>query len=180
MPIQHPTLVIDIDGVLADFHGALIEAVGPPQSQDGWGFEDWYTEQAQVDKANAFTANPESYRNLRPIPVSKKTVQAMDRAGWCLIVVTSRPKDAEDVTREWLRRNFRGCFDQIHVVGSSAEKIELIRTLNPHMVVDDNQKTIEALRQAGIPAIVFAQPWNWKCDPPITSGWTHFRKVMML
>jgi len=177
MTVQHLMIVVDLDGTIADFHGALIERVGPPQSQDGWGFEEWYKEPKQIEAANAFVADPESYRNLQLLPAAKKSIKALADAGHKLIAVTARPPGAKEITEEWLRRHFRGCFIEVHVVGPE-EKVPTIVGLWPHMVVDDNQKTVEALREIGVNAVIFTQPWNWKCDPPRTNGWTHFRKVM--
>jgi 5'(3')-deoxyribonucleotidase len=177
--VQHLTLVIDLDGVCADFHGALIEHVGPPRDIRGWGFEEWYPEAALREKAEAFTADPESYRNLALLPACKKTLNALHNAGHRLIAVTARPKEAEEVTKEWCHRNLRGLFHEIRVVGPE-EKVGKILDIHPHLILDDNSKTCQALREKGLYAIMFSQPWNMAAEGNRTMGWTHFRKGMCL
>jgi len=179
MTVQHLTLVIDLDGVCADFHGALIEYVGPPTDLKGWGFEEWYPIASQREKLEAVTAAPESYRNLRLLPACKKTLGILRSAGHKLIAVTARPKEAEEVTKEWCHRNLRGIFHEIRVVGPD-QKLDEILSINPHLILDDNAKTCQALRQKGLYAVLFSQPWNMTAEGHRAMGWTHFRKGMYL
>lgn len=180
MTVQHLRIGLDLDGVVCDFHGALIEAVGAPSRMDGWDWATWYPlsleKQAQ---AAAFTADPESYANLAMLPGAKRGVRALHDFGHKITIVTARPKDAEEATQAWVRRHLRGDIEEVMVVGGNGEKVERIVEQAFHLVIDDNAVTIQRLVELGIGAVVFNQPWNvGKVDAPRVYDWRHLRYVI--
>lgn len=176
----HLTIVLDMDGVIADFHGTLIEKVGAPKRMDSWKWEDWYPgdEKRQIE-AKAFTSSPDSYHFLQPLPGARKSIRKIAEAGNKIYIVTGRPEGADWVTQDWVNKYLRGDIEKVFVVGH-ASKVGTIKELSPHLVVDDNADTIHQLVEAGIGAVVFNQPWNQDVkDAPRVYGWTHLRKVVL-
>jgi len=183
MNVLHLRIVLDLDGCLADFHGALVETVGPPARIDAWGMKDWYPDNpAKVKEAQAFLKDPENYQHLHLLPAAKKTMKQLSERGHKLHIVTARPKTSgmKEATEEWVHRNLRGYIDSVQVVGDGKveTKVNVIKKMAPHICVDDRADTVEALRKEGLYAVVYNQPWNKKVSPPRIFGWTHFRKVV--
>lgn len=181
MTVAHLKIVLDMDGVIADFCGAIIEAFGhPPKDSAGWDWNDWYPGDMELqERARAFTKNPESYRNLQPLPGARKSIRKIAQAGHPLYIVSARPKGAQEITEAWVHKYLRGDIKEVHTVGTS-QKVHFIEEMHPHLVVDDRPEIIKSLQELGIPVVIFDQPWNVdKVDGPRAYGWTHLRKVVL-
>ena len=188
MQAQHLTIVLDLDGVLADFHGKIVEECGPPVTF-GWDFKTWYPRTTKVrglrsaiawsrdkpwEKADALCRLPSTYENLQPLPGARKGVRALSQAGHKLYVVTARPGNCAEVTFEWCGRWLPRDLEDVIVVSGWKNKLPILRKINPHIVLDDNAETVLELRKAGLHAVVFNQPWNVSVPPPRVDGWRHF------
>jgi len=193
MTAQHLKIALDLDGVIADFHGKLIEECGPPVSMAGWGWKTWYPRRTTIrgfqsflawtkdkpwEKAERMSRDPETYRWLQPLPGARKGVRTLAQAGHTLFIVTARPKGCEDVTITWVKKWLRGDIADVVVVGSTDEKVKFLKSINPHVFLDDNALTIVKARLEGLYSVVFTQPWNMKVEPPRSDGWRHFLWAM--
>lgn len=101
----------------------------------------------------------------------------MKRHGFNLVVVTSRQLIIEQITREWLDRNFpKDTFSTIAFgnhygkQGVETSKMELCRKLNARVLIDDSLDYVKEVAAAGMQALLFdldaSYPWNRSEDLP--------------
>lgn len=152
--MRPPEVVVDIDGVLADFEGAFCEKFGTA-SRHLVGLEKRYPD--QKDKITKFVRSPDTYKYLGTLQVGLDIVKWLNQHGAIVHIVSSRPTGTYDLTKNWLLHN--------HVLYTSltvkSDKIAKIKALQPALVVDDIISVVEECYQkASIPGILVAHPWN--------------------
>lgn len=161
-------LGVDIDGVVCDFRGGYREML----VADGWpaarmpDCSDWnfYTRWGipesvflrHCDEGLVFS------RGL-PIPGAREMLRTLVRAGWEIELVTARPAHVRGITEDWLAAHGVP-YDVLHF---AADK----DTIRADLYLDDKPAHVEALREAGFPAVIFNQPWNQDVDGPRMFGW---------
>ncbi len=82
-----------------------------------------------------------------------------------LVIVTGRRNDMLTKTKEWIENNFQDTFSEIiatnlHFVNGGVDKGEICQEAGIDLIVDDYQGYIIECHRAGIPAILFEQPWS--------------------
>lgn len=147
-------VVVDIDGVLADFEGRFVQEFGD-ERRELESLESRYPSRAIT--INSFVHDPATYKNLEPIPLGLSVVEYLTDNGWDVDVVTSRPADAEWVTRRWLKEhgvNFLSFSINPNKSGRIAE-------LAPVCAIDDLISVARLLKRYSVPVLIMQQPWNW-------------------
>lgn len=168
-------VVFDIDGVLRDFEGALIEllAVDSPvmayRKRHLYSFYDRFegfpTAIALMEEC---VADPSFYRNLVPIvPMVMLAFGAMQE--FDVIFLSSCPQKAWRNTVLWLReRGLDVSNDQVYcgVKDKAAWLKSYLRDgQEVEFVVEDSPENIHSLQSAGFKTYAWNQPWNEGCFP---------------
>jgi len=93
--------VVDIDGCLADFEGEFCERFGSENRH----LVDlrWRYPNISPDLIDEFIESPETYRDLVPIFGGLYLVSSFRKAGYGIILMTSKPPAAYKVTEHWLK-----------------------------------------------------------------------------
>lgn len=146
-------IVVDVDGVLADFEGAFCEEFGY-ERRELVSLESRYPSQAR--QINKFLNNGFVYENLKPLELGLEIVRYLNDGGWDVNIVTARPFGLESVTRDWLKRYGVEYSSFI----SERSKTGQIALMKPLCAVDDLFSVHTALLMHNIPVIIVAQPWN--------------------
>ena len=151
---MNKNVVMDIDGVLADFNGAFVKKFGTDR-QELENLESRYPNRAT--EIYKFVSNPATYKDLEPIPLGLSIVDFLVDNGFDVDVVTSRPLSSEWVTRRWLKKTGIRYLS----FGVFPNKASQIHYLHPICAVDDLISVSRLLTRYLVPVLVFQQPWNW-------------------
>lgn len=146
-------IILDIDGVLADFEGAFCEEFGYDR-RELVSLESRYPNQAR--RINKFINDGFVYKNLKPIQLGLDIATFLNMKFFDIHIVTSRPFGLDSVTRGWLKRhgvNFS-------TYTSDRSKTGTITLARPLCAVDDLFSVYQALLKHNIPTIIVSQPWN--------------------
>lgn len=150
-------ILLDCDGVLADFVTAAIKTCGRKEEHDdirGWGFfEDWgLTEDEFWEKCKG----REFWMSLKPYPWAKRLLKGLKREG-DVTIMTSPSQDYEcaGAKIEWLEKNLGVNYKDVSI--THKKKI----AANPSsLIIDDKPSHIDDFRSRGGRGILFSQPWN--------------------
>ncbi len=147
-------IIIDVDGVLADFEEKFVRTFG---NTGRWKvkLEDRYPE--HIDEIEWFVENPATYADLDVIPLGVKVLRLCYQSGYDIHIVSSRPAQAEQITGQWLNQN-KIPFHFLSV--GIKHKAQYIIQQNPIMVVEDMFDTAKQVGFRGIPVFLINQPWN--------------------
>lgn len=146
-------VVVDIDGVLADFEGAFCKEFGH-DNRELVSLEKRYPLRAK--EITKYINDPISYKNLDLLLVGKQITDFLYNSGYEISLVTSRPMGCYYTTRDWLFRH-RVNFFSLTV---DPHKTSRIKAMKPLFAVDDLLSVQMALLVADIPTIIVSHPWN--------------------
>lgn len=160
-------IMIDIDGVIADFELAFCDAFGFSNRHlyDLW---DRYPS-VSSELITEFVNNPDNYRNLVPIFGGVLLTRQAYERGWYVILCTSRNRHLEDVTIEWL--NYYGNSIKYHELSFTEDKGEFVTRWNNQksdkikIVVDDNVRVLDNGIPENVLRVAWAQEWNEEYYP---------------
>jgi len=153
-------ILIDCDGVLADFSGHLLRLVGSELTVEDiteWDIFKFMTP-SQLECAKMLLAGPEFWASQPQIPGAAEGVEELRSGDHTITVVTSPWYGCEvwgHVRREWLKRNF--AVDAADVVVAARKE-----RLQGEVFIDDKTENGEAwaaANPAGLAAL-YAQPYN--------------------
>ena len=147
-------VVIDIDGVLANFEGAFCEKFGW-ENRELVGLELRYPE--HVEEIETFTWNPSTYEYLDILDIGVRIARFCYTALFDIYIVSSRPQEVEAISGRWLKQN-KIPFHFMSV--DSESKMARIRRINPVFIVDDLYSVCKDASDAGIPSFLIDHPWN--------------------
>lgn len=146
-------VVVDIDGVIADFEGAFCEEFGY-ERRELVSLESRYPNRAiEISK---FINNGFVYKKLQPYDLGLDIVDYLMDYGMEVHIVSSRPYFLEGVTRTWLKRHGVN-YTSLTLNTQKTGEIALIK---PLCAVDDLFSVHMTLKRHNIPTIIVAQPWN--------------------
>jgi uncharacterized HAD superfamily protein len=94
-------------------------------------------------------------------------------------MVTARP--ALGPIEPWIAQLLTGMEGDVHMVatGGFEEKADVLRHLNIRYFVEDRLETCYLLKDQGIHAVLFAQPWNRQRHPFVeVSGWPELEMLI--
>ena len=152
------SVILDIDGVIADFEGAFC-------NKFGWEYREFvkleYRYPDRAEQINWFAASPQTYERLDIIETGIKIARFCENEGYDIRVISSRPMHMTRLTAEWLKLN-RVPFSSLSLENGS--KMGRIERVNPLFVVDDLLEVCEQCAELGIPSFLIDHPWNQKED----------------
>jgi FMN phosphatase YigB (HAD superfamily) len=163
--------VFDIDGVLADFNGLIVDIFGEGRGEELYDLRERYN--GNVQQVLEVWEDPNYYYPLNPI---KEGFQLLEQA-WAdhdILLLTSRPKVGmmESFTEKWVRKQIKAIdleFGDLLGVNFVANKAAYLHSFKKDIAffVDDNPEEIEEASKLGIPAYSWAQPWNEDVYPKL-------------
>lgn len=168
---MNKVVVFDIDNVLADFEGRLVDDVLmskygfgiATKKRDSYSFEERWREMPEVlADALDFVNDPNSYYGLNAIDQMIEFAQANEGQG-AVIYVSARPILSLYFTKRWLNKHGLLSNPEIHLAYCGiSDKAAFLSDLSGSVdfIVEDSPETIRALKEAGLPAWCFGREWN--------------------
>lgn len=154
------TIAIDIDGVIADFEEEFCDRFGSENRQYS-RLSQRYPEISR-DLIDEFANNPNVYSDLRPIFGGILLCHQARERGMYILLITSRPKHLENVTRLWLER-YAVSYNELIFSNHKSDTISLYNEKftdqTIRCLVDDITTNLEDLPKNVI-GVGWAQPWN--------------------
>lgn len=167
-------IAVDIDEVLGEFVSEFLKWYNHEYGTR-WTFNDvtdyhWpnflgKTTEQTVNDAHRFFKT-DRFRNLPLVSGAKAGVAELARHHQ-LYVVTGRQNVVQEITREWLDRNFPDIFKEVEFTNNYPQdssltlaKGEMCKRLGCEVLIDDDTRHIESLMKYGVKLIVLYKPWN--------------------
>lgn len=152
--MKNKTVVVDIDGVLADFELAFCERFGYDH-RDKERLEERYPRNALA--VSEFLDDPYVYEDLKPIELGLQVVDYLRTRGdvW-ITLVTARNPIMQTITKRWLQRNKV----QYNSTSFGSHKVGAISQINPICAIDDLLSVHNGLLGLNVPVLLIDQPWN--------------------
>lgn len=108
-----------------------------------------------------FWTSPEGlgfFRDAEPLDHAAQATSKLAAMYGGIVYVTSRPKEAELVTRGWLNKHG---FPKGEVIFCSREeKIKVHLEKKPSLIAEDDPVVIKSLKHLGVPVLVFQWDYN--------------------
>lgn len=141
-------IAVDICNTLADINSAVRRMVGP--------FKHY-----PAPIPTRFWTSPEGlrvFRDARPLHDAAKVISGLAARLGGVTYVTSRPREAELITRRWLKRN--GFPNGKVIFCERHEKPTVYASLSPFLIAEDDPEVVAALAGLGIPVLVPQWDYN--------------------
>jgi len=174
-------LGIDFDDVVADSMDVIVrlhngkygtafkkEDVVAPMVEEVWGGtqEEW---RAKLDEF----FGTKHLAELSPMAGAIPAMRELKVAGHELYIMTARSDRDVEATELWLTLHFPDVFRGVHYGQSLSDdpakrrsKAAMCKELGVELMIDDHMKNAVECAAAGIPALLFDQPWNQGELPP--------------
>lgn len=153
--IETDDVVLDMDGVLADFEGYFCKKFGY-EHRELAKLDDRYPD--KYAEIIDFVKDPTTYSRLNIIYLGRQIAKWLDKNDFVIHIVSSRPASAYSFTQHWLNR--AGIpFHSLHV-DDSVDKTKIIAKIKPAFAIDDLGTVAEKLAKYDIPVLLISQPWN--------------------
>lgn len=153
---------IDIDDTIADGVGYFVPALNKHLGQNlkvkdvkGRLNTSYNVEQSIIDDF-FLRLGDKVFSELKPVPGALETINHLYDEGFEVYFITARPKEANEVTKQWLKKygfKYNGLFH-------SETKIEIAQELGIKLFVDDSPTIVESMHKHGIKSIFMDIPKN--------------------
>lgn len=193
-----PVLAVDVDEVLYPFMELFIE-----HHNRGYGtdrtleqFNSYVIEEnfpmnsdEKLQRIASFVTNG-GFRDGSPLSKSKAAINELSKS-YNLVVVTSRWKDWEQDTLDWLEKHYSKTFQNVHFAnsitwsrGDKHDKASICKELGAVAFIDDSLDNVGKVAAAGIKSLLFGDyPWNQADELPEhvrrVSNWDEVLKVLV-
>lgn len=158
--MHNDRVVLDIDGVLANFEKAFCEKFGTNNRQLT-SLEHRYPEIPE-EVIRGFVESYKTYENLDIVETGYQIAKWCDLKGFKVHLVSSRPDWLYSTTEKWLNKN-KISYECLTV--GIKNKLGVISQLSPLFVVEDFLSTCASLSYLGIPSFLVDWPWNRLYNP---------------
>jgi 5'(3')-deoxyribonucleotidase len=167
------TVAVDIDGVLADFEGRLSLTLSAKFKDRGlsdrskYTMEERYAKDPEVLKyALDFIADPNSYYGLEECEGGIGFVETLMDDGYKVLYLSARHASAHSITRRWLTKHTTD--PDIFLFCGVESKADFLKDFGEvDFAVDDSPVQIAKMKEGGITAVAWHQPWNEGIFPRI-------------
>lgn len=170
-----PVLAVDVDEVLYPFMPLFIEHHNKHHGTNkmlnqltSYVLEENFSmsDNQKLERIRSFVAGGGFSKGL-PLEQSQQAIAKLARQ-YDLVVVTSRWKDWEQDTLDWLQQHFPDSFKRIHFAnsitwnrGDKHDKSSICLELGAVAFIDDSLDNVEKVSGAGITSLLFGDyPWN--------------------
>jgi len=151
---MNKSVILDMDGVLADFEGAFCEEFGY-NSRHLTSIEERYPE--YEDDIELFVLSSATYDKLDVVPLGMKIAKWCHEREFDIYILSARPYYTVQSTGLWLKRN--GIPFHFLEVGVQS-KIQSIIRINPLFVVDDMLNVCTDCDKFQVYSMLIDWPWN--------------------
>jgi 5'(3')-deoxyribonucleotidase len=169
-------VVFDIDGVLADFEGRLVEVLSKKFgglaaiNRHLFNLEERFADHPKIlEAALMYTADPNFYYGIEPLSACQFVGELMER-GVGVMYVTSRPKSHETFTRRWLQKNTPNYGKSLGLFCGVEDKADFLADVPVEFLVEDNPAEITRCKNSGIQVLTWEQEWNQDFFPRLYAG----------
>lgn len=175
--MNKPIIAVDIDNVLAASAEGFIEISNKLFGEDitvadydeNWA-QMWGVSREEERRRAEVLRSHRYQKDYSAIPGAREAANLL-KERYELIIVTSRRRQAEELTRTWLESNFPSTFQKIVFAdfwdgpnpdnGHLLDKRELYISIGAGFVIDDQLKHCLAAVGTGVNALLFGSyPWN--------------------
>jgi 5'(3')-deoxyribonucleotidase len=180
-------LGVDLDGVVADFYGALrpiaAEWLGVPieslTEQVSYGLPEWKLDQAgSYDDLHRFAVTQRDlFANLTPMYGAPPALRRLSACDIRIRIITHRlfikyfHLEAVSQTTRWLEHHGIPYWDLCFMKDKAAVGADLY--------IEDSPGNVEKLRADGHPTIVFSNSTNVGVSAPRADSWTQAEEMVM-
>lgn len=158
------TIMVDIDGVLADWETPMCHAFGYINRHMYSPF-DRYPD-VPIDLIDEYISNPHNYEDLAPIFGGILFCRQASMRGWFVLLCTSRPREVGEITFEWLER-YGVAYNHLAFSTSKSEYIREFDAANTdrpvRIVVDDSVSVLQSMPDKY--CVAWQQEWNMNYYP---------------
>lgn len=169
-------LGFDVDGVAADFTGAMLEAIGTdvkPEDIKEWAFKKFLTEE-EGKRADEVMKDMDFWLNLPVIDGAKQKIRALKSVGYTIIWITSpwpTCPEWEDARRDWVMEHFG---DDPVVVTKEKWKV------GTSLLVDDKPDNIEQWKEhcPDKKVFLFDAPYNRDYHGAPRVDWNSIERIL--
>jgi hypothetical protein len=153
---------IDIDGVLADFHGGVRQLFPDLPTDDAWPAGEYSFAKVLGFSANVFWSRideggPAWWAGLEPYPWAFDLVRAAAELGEITLATSPTLSEASHAGKlRWINKHFGAGFRGYAMIACGKQ----ILARPDALLIDDRDGPIDAFAAAGGNAIRFPRPWN--------------------
>lgn len=190
---MEPTIVLDVDGVLADWlgwaHPRFCKLLGvdvPFELLNDYDpAKSYKVTHEQFESARSHLES--TYDTARLLPVVDGAIDALEKLSrsFCIVLATARHEPIHQATRDWLAKRvepvagpleifFTGAVNNPYAIElPSSSKLEVCRYVDAVVLVEDNPHEIGALDGSGVEPVCIGWPWNeclTKTHPHVMRG----------
>jgi len=111
------------------------------------------------------------FRDAKPFPGSARLLNSLAELFGGIVYVTTRPSEAEVITRKWLAKH--GYPEGEIIFCKWHEKAEIYSSLKPHLIIEDDPRVLKEVVKLDFLVVVPQWPYNShiKDDKIIPVGW---------
>ncbi len=179
---------VDFDDVLADNCEELVVYYNQKFGTDfkksqikTFGLEDTWgcSREEAIDVCNEFYSFTEG---IAPVVGAIQGIIELAR-DHDLVMITARPETAMEYTNAWIDKHlpnvFKDKYFTNHFKGEKKmTKAEFCRTHNIDVLIDDAMHTAHDVSNAGVPVLLFDQPWNQGEVPELVTRVRSWEEVL--
>jgi len=170
---------IDLDEVLAELMPELIDFYNESQNTS-FKIEEFHffnlekvwggTREEAIKKVHEFYKSP-SFDKIKPIIGCKEVLDILKKENE-LFIITSRPKNLEFSTKQWLEKYFPNTFsgvfftNQFSLSEEKTTKLEICNSLGIEVFIDDHIDYALECLSSNRKVFLFNKPWNQKFEIP--------------
>lgn len=171
------TIMVDIDGVIADFEGKFCEDFG----DDNRHLSKLESRYPNLDPGliREYVGNQENYVDLAPIFGGLLFCRQAYQRGWYVLLMTSRDKKLREVTKSWLSK-YSVVYHELVFSRNKREAVADFDALHPEypvrIVVDDSVSVLESMPEKY--CVAWQQEWNLDYYPAMKYSSTSMKIVL--
>jgi len=171
------TIMVDIDGVIADFEGKFCEDFGD-DNRHLYKLESRYPN-LDPGLIREYVGNPENYVDLAPIFGGLLFCRQAYQRGWYVLLMTSRDKKLREITKSWLSK-YSVVYHELMFSRNKREAVADFDALHPEypvrIVVDDSVSVLESMPEKY--CVAWQQEWNLDYYPAMKYSSTSMKIVL--
>ncbi|EJU00864.1 hypothetical protein DACRYDRAFT_22733 [Dacryopinax primogenitus] len=206
MTTSAPILAIDLDDTVSATNTTLIQwhndIHGTALTLDDlyyyhyWKTPGWGNPEEAMKKARTFFGS-RHFLERKPVPGAVEALRRLKKAGYKLVIVTSRGDDLKAETEAWIAKYCPDVFEDIHYTGEFLRmktdengnvvrvfksKAEVLMEIGAVVLIDDCvDHTLHcATFEPAIPSLLFGEyPWGKRQSPLVTQEdyWSYQKRV---
>ena len=168
--VKRPVIAIDLDETLApflthlnDFHNSEFTTNHKIENYENYIFHEIWGDDAKSEenKLSLFFKSTEFARRILPFKNSFESLSRL-KLDFEIHAITTRDKNYENLTRDWIHLYFPNIFHNIHFVDNSwVKKVDICKHINAIILIDDDINCINGCISNGISTILFGDySWN--------------------